>query len=198
MPVLLTHFDTAIGGCAIAWDTRGIVSVRLPETTQAETLARLLQRFPEAREAPPPPEVLRARDGITKLLRGEPADLGYIQLDMDFVPPFHRRAYEATRGIPFGATATYGGLAILAGAPGSARAVGQALKRNPFALAVPCHRVLAAGGKTGGFSAHGGTGLKLKLLAIEGQGLGIESVWAKSARGSSSRLAVGGLSCPHG
>jgi O-6-methylguanine DNA methyltransferase len=72
------------------------------------------------------------------------------------------------RTIPWGATATYGALARMAGTAGAARAVGQALGRNPFALIVPCHRVVAAGGKTGGFSAHGGAAMKLRLLAIEG------------------------------
>src|SRR5580704_17679260 len=96
---------------------------------------------------------VRARDSIVAYLRGEPGDLSSILLDMDLVPPFHRRVYEAARRIPRGATMTYGALAARAGAAGSARAVGQALARNPFAIIVPCHRVVAAGGRIGGFSA---------------------------------------------
>ena len=84
------------------------------------------------------------------------------------MPPFHRRVYEVARTIPPGATLSYGEIATRLGAPGSARAVGQALGRNPFAIVVPCHRVLAAGGKLGGFSANGGVTTKLRLLSIEG------------------------------
>ncbi|MGB6177418.1 MAG: MGMT family protein [Methylocella sp.] len=101
-------------------------------------------------------------------MRGERGDLSSVLLDMDLVPPFHRRVYEAARGIPQGVTMTYGALAARIGAAGSARAVGQALARNPFAIIVPCHRVVAAGGRTGGFSANGGVMTKSRLLAIDG------------------------------
>jgi methylated-DNA-[protein]-cysteine S-methyltransferase len=94
--------------------------------------------------------------------------LSFITLDMEGVPEFHRRVYGVARTIPPGATLSYGEIAARLGDPGSARAVGQALGRNPFVIVVPCHRVLAAGGKTGGFSANGGTATKLTLLAIEG------------------------------
>jgi methylated-DNA-[protein]-cysteine S-methyltransferase len=169
MTVFFTLFDTAIGGCAIAWGARGIACVQLPEANDLTTRARVLQRFPRAREAAPPSEVERARDSIVAYLRGEPGDLSSIPLDMDLVPPFHRRVYEAARSIPQGTTITYGALAARAGAAGSARAVGQALARNPFAIIVPCHRVVAAGGRIGGFSANGGIATKSRLLAIEGR-----------------------------
>jgi methylated-DNA-[protein]-cysteine S-methyltransferase len=164
-------FDTAIGCCAIAWNGRGVIGVQLPEAREPDTRARMLERFPDAREAPPPSDVASAVDGITALLRGEAIDLSAITLDMEKVPPFHRRVYEITRTIPPGGTLTYGDIAARLGERGAARAVGQALGDNPFALLVPCHRVLAAGGKVGGFSAHGGRTTKLRLLAIEG-GLG--------------------------
>jgi methylated-DNA-[protein]-cysteine S-methyltransferase len=161
-------FDTAIGRCGIAWGGRGIVGVQLPEARELATRARVLQRFPDAREAPPPPDVQRALDGIVALLRGEASALEAVALDMDRVPAFHRRVYEVARTIAPGATLSYGDIAARLGAPGSARAVGQALGRNPFAIVVPCHRVLAAGGKVGGFSANGGITTKLRLLSIEG------------------------------
>ncbi len=162
-------FDTMIGRCGIAWSPRGIVGVQLPEAREAETRARMLQRFPTAHEAPPPPAVQGAVDGIVALLRGQASDLSAVELDMDRVPPFHRRVYEVARTIPPGATLSYGDIAVRLGARGSARAVGQALGRNPFAIVVPCHRVLAAGGKIGGFSANGGISTKLRLLSIEGE-----------------------------
>jgi methylated-DNA-[protein]-cysteine S-methyltransferase len=112
--------------------------------------------------------VFRAGDAIAGFLRGEPGDLSSIPLDMDPEPPFRRRVYESARSIPRGETMSYGALATLAGAAGSARVVGQALARNPFAIVVPCHRVIAAGGNIGGFSANGGIATKLRLLAIEG------------------------------
>lgn len=174
MTILFTISDTAIGRCAIAWGARGIAAVQLPEARHLKTRNRVLQRFPGARESMPPPEVARARDAIAGLLRGTPSDLASILLDMDTLPPFHRRVYEAARTIPWGATTTYGALATALGA-GSARAVGQALARNPYAIIVPCHRVVAAGGKLGGFSANGGVSLKLRLLAIEGLGGSQES-----------------------
>ncbi len=162
-----TLFDTVIGRCGIAWSERGLLGVQLPEACEPETRARMLQQFPGAREVPPPPAVQCALDGILALLRGEARDLSAVALDMDGVPPFHRRVYEVARAIPAGATLSYGDIAARLGARGSARAVGQALGRNPFALIVPCHRVLAAGGKVGGFSANGGITTKLRLLAIE-------------------------------
>jgi O-6-methylguanine DNA methyltransferase len=163
-----TLFDTPIGRCAVAWGTNGVVGVQLPEAGERATRARVARRFPSARETTPPAHVQRSIDGITALLHGEQTDLSKVALDMEHVPPFHRRVYEVARTIPAGATLSYGEVAARLGAPGSARAVGQALGRNPFALVVPCHRVLAAGGKAGGFSANGGVATKLRLLAIEG------------------------------
>jgi methylated-DNA-[protein]-cysteine S-methyltransferase len=163
-----TLFDTAIGRCAVTWGRGGIVGVQLPEGSERATRARVAKRFPDAREGAPPPKVKRAIRDMTALLGGEKADLSKIALDMDGVPEFHRRVYEAARTIPAGATLSYGEVAKRAGAPGAARAVGQALGRNPFAIVVPCHRVLAAGGKLGGFSANGGTNTKVLMLEIEG------------------------------
>jgi methylated-DNA-[protein]-cysteine S-methyltransferase len=162
-----TLFETPIGRCGVAWSERGIVCVQLPEAGDAATRARLRRRVPKAREAAPPRRVQRAVDDIKALLRGRSRDLSRIELDMDGVSPFYQRVYRAARSIAPGATLSYGELAKRLGAPKSARAVGQALGSNPFAIVVPCHRVLAAGGKTGGFSAEGGVTTKLRMLAIE-------------------------------
>jgi methylated-DNA-[protein]-cysteine S-methyltransferase len=167
-------FDTVIGRCGIAWGDRGVVGVQLPEASEAKTRARLQRRFPEAREASPPPQVRSALDGIVGLLQGEASDLSAVVLDMGRVPPFNRRVYEATRAIPPGETLSYGDLAARLGDRGAARDVGKALGQNPFAIIVPCHRVLAAGGAIGGFSAPGGIATKHRLLAIEA---GQASVW---------------------
>jgi methylated-DNA-[protein]-cysteine S-methyltransferase len=163
-----TLFDTAIGRCGIAWSERGVSSVQLPEGRDDDTRARLLRRSPGIPEAAPPADVRRAIEGIVALLRGEARDLSDVALDMEGVPAFPRSVYEVTRGIPPGATLTYGDIAARLGEPGAARAVGRALGENPFPIVVPCHRVLAAGGRTGGFSAPGGVATKLRLLSIEG------------------------------
>jgi methylated-DNA-[protein]-cysteine S-methyltransferase len=163
-----TLFDTAIGRCGIAWGQRGIVAVQLPEGSERGTRMRILRRVPGACEAAPPPEVRHAIDGIVGLLRGEASDLSGVVLDMDGVPEFDRRVYEVARAIPPGATLSYGEIASRLGVHEAARDVGQALGRNPFTIVVPCHRVVAAGGKPGGFSARGGVSTKLRLLAIEG------------------------------
>jgi methylated-DNA-[protein]-cysteine S-methyltransferase len=160
-------FDTAIGVCGIVWGERGLVGVQLPEASEVRTRARMRRRFPATPEAPPPPSVQRAIEGIVQLLQGEAIDLAAIALDMAGVPSFDRRVYEVARTVPPGATLSYGDVAARLGALGAARAVGQALGRNPFAILVPCHRVLAAGGKVGGFSANGGIATKLRLLSIE-------------------------------
>ena len=102
------------------------------------------------------------------LLQGEASDLTSVELDMARVPPFDRRVYEVARTIPPGSTLTYGEIATRLGERRLAREVGQALGQNPFAIVVPCHRVVAAGGKVGGFSARGGIRTKLRMLAIEG------------------------------
>ena len=166
-----TLFDTAIGRCGIAWSDRGIVAFQLPEASDGQTRARLVRGLAEPREQDPPPEVRQAIDGVIALLKGEKRDLAEIRLDMTGVPPFHRQVYQVTRAIPPGATLSYGEIALRLGTPGAARAVGQALGRNPFAVIVPCHRVLSAGGKLHGFSAAGGIATKRRLLAIEGADL---------------------------
>ncbi len=170
MAAAFSLFDTAIGRCAVAWGDRGIACVTLPEARERDTRAGMLARFPNALEAPPPANVQRATESIAALLRGEASDLSTIAIDMEGVPPFYRRVYEVARTIPPGGTLAYGEIAARLGAPKAARAVGQALGRNPFAIVVPCHRVLAAAGRVGGFSAKGGITTKLHLLSIEHAG----------------------------
>ena len=87
-------------------------------------------------------------------------------------PPFYVEIYAAARRVGWGETATYGELARQAGAPGAARAVGQAMARNPVAVIIPCHRILASGNKVGGFSAFGGAVSKQRLLGLEGVRIG--------------------------
>ena len=163
-----TLFDTAIGTCGIVWNERGLTGVHLPDGPHARMRASLLRRFPDAVPAPATPSVQQAIDGIAALFRGEKRDLREIVLDVDGLPDFNRRVYELARTILPGATLTYGEVARRLGIPGMARAVGQALGQNPWPIVVPCHRVLAADGGMGGFSAPGGVATKRKMLEIEG------------------------------
>jgi methylated-DNA-[protein]-cysteine S-methyltransferase len=149
-------FDTALGRCAVAWSADGITRVWLPEARGAATPGTA------------PPHILDAVRAITALLEGEPVDLTGVVLDLDGVPDFHLAVYAIARTIPAGHTLTYGEIAARLGDPGAARAVGQAMGANPCPIVVPCHRVTAAGGALGGFSAPGGATTKQRLLRIEG------------------------------
>jgi methylated-DNA-[protein]-cysteine S-methyltransferase len=166
-------FDTPIGACAIVWTADGVIGTYLPETDAPATRARLLRRRPDAVETAPPPDVRCAIEAIVALLHGaRDDDLRGIALDMSRLPELHRRVYAIARAIPPGCTRTYGEIAAELGDASLARAVGQAMGANPFPIVVPCHRVMAAGGKAGGFSAPGGLATKLKLLEIEHAALG--------------------------
>jgi methylated-DNA-[protein]-cysteine S-methyltransferase len=175
-------FETAIGCCGIAWSERGIIGVQLPEGSAQATRSRLLRRFPSASESAPPAQVQRTIEDIVALLGGGRGDLsggevsggdlgggdlGGAVLDSEAVPDFNRRVYNVARSIPAGSTLSYGEVAERLGDRNLARDVAQALGQNPFPIIVPCHRVMGAGGKTGGFSAPGGVRTKLRLLSIE-------------------------------
>jgi methylated-DNA-[protein]-cysteine S-methyltransferase len=160
-------FETAIGWCGVAWSDRGIVGMQLPEGSAQATRSRLLRRFPSASEVAPPAHVQGTIEDIVALLGGSQRDLGGAMLDNEAVPDFNRRVYEIARTIPAGSTLSYGEVAERLGDRNLARDVAEALGQNPFPIVVPCHRVLAAGGKTGGFSAPGGVRTKLHLLSIE-------------------------------
>lgn len=162
-----TLFDTPIGCCAVVWSGRGIAGVQLPGASRQATQVRVRKRFHDALEAVPPADVQHAIAAMIALLEGEARDLGDVTLDTEGIPAFNRKVYEIARGIPPGETLTYGEIAERLGGRHLARAVGQALGENPIPLIVPCHRVLAAGGRSGGFSASGGVVTKLRLLTIE-------------------------------
>ena len=161
-------FDTAIGICGIEWGPRGINGVQLPMGSEENIRNRIRQRHGDIAESSPTAEVQIAIDGIVELLSGKPRTLREIALDLDGVPDFNRSVYDIARAIPPGETLTYGDIARRLGGVELSRDVGQALGRNPCPIVVPCHRVLAAGKKPGGFSANGGVATNLKMLAIEG------------------------------
>lgn len=161
-------FDTAIGPCGIAWSGDLVRAVALPEATPDRTLRRLKSGRPAAGASAPPRAIAVTSRRIAELLQGVPDDLRDVALDLDTLPAFCRDVFEVTRGIDPGRTLSYGAIATTLGLPGSARAVGQALGRNPCPIIVPCHRVVASDGSMHGFSAPGGIATKRRMLQLEG------------------------------
>lgn len=170
----MTLFPTTLGRCALAWSDRGLLGFQLPERNDRQTLAALRERLP--REASPgagerPAWVDETMARVAAHLAGKAQDFGAVPLDMAGIASFHQTIYRAMRSLAPGRLVTYGELAALAGSPGAARAVGQAMRRNRFPLIIPCHRVVASGGKPGGYSAADGLETKERLLALEGTSL---------------------------
>ena len=166
-------FDTPLGVCGIMWKdpeaTGGqpvVTSLQLPEATEKSTEERIAVM--SQRVSPPPPYIAEIAEKVRRHLSGKAQDFSAVSVDLDGVGSFAQQVYAACRNIPAGRTMSYGELATTINHPGAARAVGQALGRNPFPILVPCHRVLTADGKAGGFSAYGGVETKVRILAIEG------------------------------
>ena len=173
MSTQATHhhlFDTAIGECGIAWNPRGLVGVQLPEKDRGQTELRLAVKCRSTNAADVPPWVQGLVTDIQRYLAGQPVDFSAVTVDLGGIDDFRQKLYAALRGVGAGRTVTYGELAKELGLIGweGARDVGEAMGKNPVPVVIPCHRVLAAGNKPGGFSAYGGVTTKQKLLALEG------------------------------
>ena len=196
-PACYCLFDTPLGVCGIAWrepadtpstlslaskeasrnasrtrrETGSVLAVtglQLPEATRQKTASRIARNSGSRQPSAPPPYIAELIAKIRRHLQGEPKDFREVPVDLDGAAPFARQVYKAARQIPPGETRTYGEIAKALGQPAAARDVGEALSKNPIPLIIPCHRVSAAGGKSGGFSAHGGRATKARLLALEG------------------------------
>lgn len=154
-------FSTALGYCAVSWDNGVLTRFELPEATlQIDD------------EASPPPEITALAERVRAHLTGQFQDFSDLPYQFSLVPVFACDVYRATLAIKAGQTRTYGEIATALGQPAAAsRAVGSALGANPWPLLIPCHRVVAAGGKMTGFSGPGGIQTKLRLLALEGDQL---------------------------
>jgi methylated-DNA-[protein]-cysteine S-methyltransferase len=162
-------FETAAGFCAIAWSEKGVVRFQLPLKSPHSAERLLKRRAPEATPGEPTAEISEAIDAVKRYFAGEETDFLGVRLDLGDKDPLIKQIYEAARRIRWGRTTTYGALAKDIGAgPEVARDVGTAMALNPIPLIIPCHRVLAAGGKVGGFSAPGGAATKVRMLALEG------------------------------
>jgi methylated-DNA-[protein]-cysteine S-methyltransferase len=166
-------FESAMGFCAIAWSDAGVARFQLP-TKGADTADRLMRRRAFGAElGAPPEEVAAVIEAAKRYFAGEEMDFSQVRLDLAGQDAFFAQIYGALRRVGWGRTTTYGALAKEVGAGReAARDVGEAMARNPAPLIVPCHRVLAAGGKIGGFSAPGGSKTKARMLELEGVRIG--------------------------
>jgi methylated-DNA-[protein]-cysteine S-methyltransferase len=166
-------FETALGFMGLAWSEKGVTHLLLAERSREAIERRLLRvcgSAPAGFAMPPWVEKLIA--AIRAYAAGETVDFSAVPVDLTGIDDFRLAIYDATRKLGFGETTTYGELARRAGHSGLPRETGAALGTNPVPLIIPCHRILAAGGKIGGFSAPGGSAAKEKMLALEGVHVG--------------------------
>lgn len=178
-------FETAHGHAAIAWNARGVTCLRLPAPTVDESRRALLRRLPDAIETEPSSRVAALIEATRRYFEGERIDFADVPLDLGRQEPLFAKIYDLVRGLGYGETTTYGAIAKTLGqGPEVARDVGQAMARNPIPLIVPCHRVLAADGKIGGFSAPGGSNAKARMLAMEGSAFASEAPAKTAAQAS--------------
>ena len=168
-------FETQLGCCGIVWSTRhafgeanAVVCFQLPEATPEVTDAKLAKFCGVVSASQPPAEINKLMHKVERHFAGDMQDFQDVVLDLSGTGAFARQVYSAVQKIPAGQTRTYGEVAKVIQRPSAARAVGHALGRNPIALLIPCHRVLAANGSLCGFSAFGGVSMKLKMLELEG------------------------------
>jgi methylated-DNA-[protein]-cysteine S-methyltransferase len=159
-----TTCQTTWGWQGIAWSARGLVALTLPQPTEAAALNRL----PAGGDSPPAPplglDISALAEKLLRYFEGE-AVVFDEPLDPSIGTDFQRRVWAITQAIPRGQTRSYGEIARQAGAPGAARAVGQAMARNPWPVLVPCHRVVGHDGRLTGFG--GGLDMKRRMLAVE-------------------------------
>lgn len=160
----VTTCQTAMGWVGLAWSERGLVATTLPQATEAEALGHL----PGGHPVVPLPAWLDLATLTAKLQRYSQGEAVVFDepLDPSVGTPFLRRVWAATQAIARGETRTYGELARLTGSPRAARAVGQAMARNPRPIVVPCHRVVGRDGSLTGFG--GGLAMKKQMLVMEG------------------------------
>lgn len=162
------QFPSALGLLGLAWSEAGLTRMQLPEIDDQEGRRRLQRDAEEAPAGSVPPFVRTAMDLLRAYAEGARTQFADLPLDLTDRADFDQAVYRRTVLIGYGRTATYGDIAHDIAGIGAARAVGQALGRNPLAIIVPCHRILASGGKPGGFSAFGGRVTKARLLELEG------------------------------
>ena len=157
--------DTEVGTFGLAWTEAGVARVALPGRDRART-EMWISRDPAVPGFPEGP-LAELPEMIRRYAKGEHVDFTAVPLDLSGIPDFNRQAYAELLKVGYGETTTYGAIAKTLGDLAMSRAVGQAMGANPIPLIIPCHRVLGADGKSGGFSSPGGVASKMRLLALE-------------------------------
>lgn len=163
----ISVFETNIGFCGIAWRNTQIIGVEIGATHENKIRHRLSERLSDAQIMTPPDFVTEAIAQIKMLLDGGTPDFSRLPLALDNLPDLNRQVYAIISELNIGETTTYGAIARRLGDVSLSQVVGYALGKNPFPIIIPCHRVLGANGKVGGFSAAGGVATKMRLLNIE-------------------------------
>lgn len=165
-------FETDAGFCAIAWRGSAILRFQLPSRSAASAEGAIRRRLPDAVEGRPEGPVASVIGKARAYFSGQPIEFADVPVDLGRQDSFFEAVYRHVRALHWGETTTYGAVAKALGAgPEAARTVGQAMATNPLPLIIPCHRVLAAGNKVGGFSAPGGSDSKRRMLELEGVSL---------------------------
>jgi len=162
-----TVFKTAIGWCGMVMKGRNVRRLFIGYSRQHQMKRHIKEAFRDAMEVHPSRGMRAIIKKLERYCSGENVSLGSVPVDWSSLTAFQKKVLMAAVHIPYGSVDTYGGLARKIGSPRSARAVGNALAKNPFPFIVPCHRVIKDDGGLGGFSAAGGIGLKKRLLKME-------------------------------
>ncbi|HWA17883.1 MAG TPA: methylated-DNA--[protein]-cysteine S-methyltransferase, partial [Devosia sp.] len=157
--------DTALGTFGLAWTAKGVARVALPGNDSRKT-EMWISRDP-AEPGFPNGVLADLPDRIRRYAEGEQIAFTNVPLDLSEIPDFNVACYGELLKLGYGETTTYGAIARTLGDVALSRAVGQAMGANPIPLIIPCHRVLAADGRTGGFSSPGGVEAKMRMLALE-------------------------------
>lgn len=173
-PAAIGHavFETALGFMGVAWSDKGLTRLCLPQTSRDGVERRLLRLDGAIPAGNRPQWIAELIAAIRAYAAGETVDFSAFPVDLGGVDEFRLAIYDAARRLAFGEVTTYGELAKRAGHAGLARETGAALGANPVPLVIPCHRIMAAGGKIGGFSAPGGSATKERMLGLEGVQVG--------------------------
>lgn len=177
----IAPFSTFLGWMAVAWREEQLIGNVFGHASRRSAelaLARMPGLPPafcridvDSQANETPARIMELVDVLYRYADGDEVEFSELALSLDHLTPFGRRVVAACRAIPWGQTRSYGELAAECGSPGAARAVGSVMAKNRFPLIVPCHRVLAASGELGGYSAPDGLSMKRRLLAMEGRTL---------------------------
>lgn len=163
-------FETELGWIGLAWTAQGFTRLFMPQASRDAVAERAMRDAPDAEpvDVEATPAFVRAAvEALKAYAQGAEVDFSATPVSFGEVGEMRAAIYAALRRVPYGRTLTYGELAEEAGFAGMAREIGQAMGQNPVPIIVPCHRVVAASGKLGGFSAPGGARTKERLLVIE-------------------------------